>query len=324
MANNAKPKGLPVSQVFLDGILINNPILVQVVGICPVAAAAFSVKAGALLAVVFSLVLIVTQFIACVFLKKIPRWIRVAVYLVTGLAVVCPIMYLLDKNNFGIRLTVGIYLPLMAASSLAALFCEKTAVRSSLKNSFIGAVAVCAGYSAVLIPVGFVRELLGNGSIAGIPVHFVRPASGMLMPFGGFLVLGFAAALLRRFLLNHYPKQAEDNAFTIVTTAVNIRQKRALPVIPAVIELPPAGPPKTEIPPEEPAAEVPPDESGLEVPPLQSIPEDSAALDATAAIQSETAGDDSQPVSDSQELDIAEIPETPASDTSENSGKDPK
>jgi len=225
MANNTNSKPLSVSRIFLNGILINNPILVQVVGICPVAAAAFSLKASALLAAVFSLVLVVSQFIAGVFLRKLPRWIRVAVYLITGLAVVCPVMYLLEKYNAGVRLTVGIYLPLMAASSLAALYCEKVAVRRPVKQSFIISLAVCSGYTAVLLLTGFVRELLGSGTIAGKSVSFIRPASGMLMPFGGFLVLGFAAALLRKFILNHYPEQAEETAFKIVNTSVSVRQK---------------------------------------------------------------------------------------------------
>jgi len=224
MAGNAKSKPLPLPQVFLRGILIHNPVLVQVIGIFPVVAAAVSLRTSALLAGVFSLVLIITQFAACAFLKKVPRWIRVAVYLLIGIAVVFPVLYILEKNNAGIRITLGIYLPLMAANPLAALRCEKVAVRSSIKHSFFDSVAASIGYSAVLLTAGFTRELFGSGMIAGKTVSFIHPASGMLMPFGGFIVLGFTAALLRWYVLRRYPKLAKETAFEIVNTSVRVRQ----------------------------------------------------------------------------------------------------
>jgi hypothetical protein len=60
--------------------------------------------------------------------------------------------------------------------------------------------------------------------IAGKTVSFIHPASGMLMPFGGFIVLGFTAALLRWYVLRRYPKLAKETTFEIVNTSVRVRQ----------------------------------------------------------------------------------------------------
>ncbi|MEI6578029.1 MAG: Rnf-Nqr domain containing protein [Eubacteriales bacterium] len=242
MENKPKSKPIATSQVFLKGILFQNPALVLVVGICPIVAAAVSLRAGALLAGVFSLVLIITQFIASVFLKKVPRWLRVAMYLLIGLAVVCPIIYVLEQYNIGVRLTVGIYLPLMAANSLAALHCETVAVRRNIKHSFLDSIATSIGYSLVLLLVGFVRELLGSGKIADrtIPYFENNAASGMLMPFGGFIVLGFAAAMLQWYVIRRYPEHEKNFTFGLLNTSASDRQKPVLPILSTIKESYPA------------------------------------------------------------------------------------
>ena len=79
------------------GGLIRNPVLVQVIGICPVAAAATSVINALALSAVFSLSLILCEVIASLFLTKFPRWVRMGIYSVIGMAVVFPVMFIFEK-----------------------------------------------------------------------------------------------------------------------------------------------------------------------------------------------------------------------------------
>ncbi|HZK38739.1 MAG TPA: Rnf-Nqr domain containing protein [Clostridia bacterium] len=223
MFDNLESNKEPLRDVFLKGILVHNPVLVQVIGICPVVAAAVSLRAAALLAGIYTLVLILTEVIASAFLKKTVRWVRVAIYMLIGLAVISPFSYLLEKNDAGIRLTVGIYLSLLAANSLAVLRCEKIAVKHSVKYSFFDALAASIGYSAVFLVAGFVRELLGSGSILDKPVEFIVKTPGMLMPFGGFIVLGFMAAALRAFIIRYYPQYAKAMMIRITPTPVTLK-----------------------------------------------------------------------------------------------------
>ncbi len=216
---------VPAGEVFLKGVLVQNPVLVQLIGICPVAAAAVSLRAGVLLAAVSSLIIIATHVAASAFLKNIIRWVRVAVYLLIGLAFIAPAGWLLEQYQPDLRRTLGIYLPLLAANSLIALRCEKVAVRSSVKHSLLDSIAVSIGYSAVILLTGFIRELLGNGEILEKPVRFLPAAPGLLLPFGGFLVLGFMAAALKGIVMRHFPKYAKDMGVEISPTAVTMKLK---------------------------------------------------------------------------------------------------
>lgn len=223
MPTSRKQKTGPLKDVFLEGVLVHNPVLVQVIGICPVVAAAVSLRTAALLAGVYSLVLILTEVIASAALKKTIRWVRVMIYLLIGLAVISPFSYLLEKNNADIRLTVGIYLSLLAANSLAVLRSEKIAVKNSVKYTFFDSLAASIGYSAVLLLVGFVRELLGSGTVFEKSIRFLPKAPGMLMPFGGFIVLGFMAAALRTLIIRHYPQYAKAMVVRINPMPVTLK-----------------------------------------------------------------------------------------------------
>lgn len=223
MPANRKQKAGPLQDIFLKGILVHNPILVQVIGICPVVAAAVSLRAAALLAGIYTLILILTEVIASAFLKKTIRWVRVTLYMLIGLVVISPFSCYLEKNNAGIRITVGIYLSLLAANSLAVLRCEKIAVKNTVKYTFFDSLAASIGYSAVFLLVGFIRELVGNGTIWDKPVRFLPRASGMLMPFGGFIVLGFLAATLRAVVIRRYPQHAKAMMIQINPMPVTLK-----------------------------------------------------------------------------------------------------
>ena len=152
------------------GGYLRNPVLVQVIGICPVAAAATSLANSLVLSVVFSVSLILCGIIASLMLKKTARWIRVGIYTIIGAAVVFPAMFLLEKYSTAVFSGLGIYLPLMAMSSFNGVHCEKYAVKHSVKESFYDAVASSIGYCGVLLIVGIIREIAGAGKIAGFDI----------------------------------------------------------------------------------------------------------------------------------------------------------
>ena len=199
------------------GGYIRNPVLVHVIGICPVAAAATSLFNSLVLSAVAVVSMILCEVFASLALKKCPRWVRVSIYIIIGSAVVFPVMYYLEKAEAPVFTSLGIYLPLMAMSSINSVHCEKYAVKHSVKESFFDAVATSIGYCAVLILVGTVREILGGGKIAGFDIPHFSGFSGFLMPFGGLLLIGFIAALHKSAVIKKYPKQAKslDRRFTL-------------------------------------------------------------------------------------------------------------
>ncbi|NLP47403.1 MAG: hypothetical protein GX345_00490 [Clostridiales bacterium] len=204
-------------------LILRNPVLIELAGICPVAAAAVSLKSAAVLALVSFLILLFTQSFASLFLRKLVRWVRVAIYVLLGLTVVVPAYLLLEKHMPDLRISIGIYLPLLAVNSLTALRCEKVGVRQSFFEGFKDSLAVGSAYALVLLLVGFLRDLFGSGQLPGytIPYTFASPA--LLMPFGGFLVLGFLAALLKVLTMKLYPGHAKHMKLDIIPTPVTMK-----------------------------------------------------------------------------------------------------
>ena len=192
------------------GGFIRNPILVQVIGICPVAAAATSVVNSLVLSVIFSLSLILCEVFASLLLKKVPRWVRMGLYSVIGIIVVFPVMFVFEKLSSPTLSSLGIYLPLMVMSSINCVHCEKYAVKHSVKLSFFDAVATLTGYCSTLIAVGTLREILGNGTLLGINIPFINGTSGFLMPFGGLLIIGFLAAAHKAQIIKRQPAKLRE------------------------------------------------------------------------------------------------------------------
>lgn len=185
---------------------IFNPVLVQAVGLCPVIAMATSLKGASILAGISAIVITLTEFIASAFLKPIPRWVRIGLYIIIGGALVAPFMVWFEKVSPELFGTLGIYLPIMAVNSLIVLRCERFAVKIKPLAAIADGATASVGYAAVLIFVGIVREILGAGSIGGFKFWNGRAFSGFLLPFGGFIILGFAGALLRAIISIYWPK----------------------------------------------------------------------------------------------------------------------
>lgn len=202
---------LSFRDVFVRGAVIFNPVLVQLAGLCPVVAASTSLKSAAMLSAVAFAELIAVCVIASAFLKKVPRWVRMPLYLIIGLVLICPVLWYIEtKTLINLSLSMKIYIPLIAINSVVAVHCEQFAVKNSVKLAFYDAAAVGIGASAVFVAVGVLRELLGSATIGGMLVNIPVTFKGMLMPFGCLVILGFAAALLKSFVSKKYPEYIEN------------------------------------------------------------------------------------------------------------------
>lgn len=193
--------------------VIRNPLLLEAVGLCPVVAIATTLKSAVFLALVTAIELIICEVLASRFLKNVKRYIRVAIYFFVGMVIVYPIMYLVTRFIPSLSLEFGIFLPLMAVNSLLALHCERVAVKRTVKDSFLDAISVSVSYGAVAVVAGFLREILGNGTLGGAQLHLPVTFYAMLTPFGGLLILGFSAAVLKWYIYKKYPQSSPDRAF---------------------------------------------------------------------------------------------------------------
>lgn len=213
------------SDALFSSTFIHNPVLIQAAGLCAIVAVATTLKTAVLLAAAFFPVLIITQVFACLALKRVPRWIRVAIYLLIGTTIIAGIIYAIDTFMPEISLGAGIYLALTAANSIIALHCEKLAVKTDLRHAFFDSVATALGYAAVIIPVGALREMIGSSTIWGANIKVPMTYPAILMPFGGFLVLAFFAAALKALINKRFPEHSAETEMKIKKTSVIVIKK---------------------------------------------------------------------------------------------------
>lgn len=202
-----------------DGIrnsaLIQNPVLFEAIGIAPIAAIAVSLKTAIILAVASCLELVIIELFTCLALKKVKSYFRMPVYAALGMLINLPVFMFFAKFTPNETLNVGIFLPLLAVNSLIALHCERFAVKNKMKDTFVDAISAAAGYAFVLLLVGTAREILGSGTIYSIDLHLPVQLSGLLMPFGGLLLVGFLAAAVKALIAKRYPEEDPEKAFSL-------------------------------------------------------------------------------------------------------------
>ena len=204
-------RNITFKDMLVRGALIFNPVLIQLVGLCPVVAASTTLAGSAALSAALCIELTATCVIASALFKKLPRWVRVALYLIIGLALICPVLWFIEtKTLIDLSLGMKIYIPLVAINSVTAVHCEQFAVKNSVKLAFFDAAAVSIGASAVMIIVGTIREIFGSGTLVGVKLELPVIFRGMGMPFGCLILLGFMAAGLKAFLSYRYSSAEEE------------------------------------------------------------------------------------------------------------------
>lgn len=198
-----------------NSAIIKNPLLFEAIGLCSVVALASSLKLALFLACVTMVQMIVCEVLASLFLKNVKRYWRVALYVIFSVIVVFPIMNFTIRFFPNIAVNFGIFLPLMAVNSLIALHCERVAVKSDIKKSFIDAVSASLSYGVVTIILGFLRELLANGTLWDIELNLPVKISALTTPFGGLLIIGFLAAGLKAYINSKYPEASPEKSFDL-------------------------------------------------------------------------------------------------------------
>ena len=198
-----------------NSAIIKNPLLFEAIGLCSVVALARSLKLALFLASVTMVQMIVCEVLSSLLLKNVKRYWRVALYVIFSVIVVFPIMYLTLRFFPDIAVNFGIFLPLIAVNSLIALHCERVAVKSDVKKSFIDAVSASLSYGVVAIILGFLRELLANGTIWDIELNLPINIPVITTPFGGLLIIGFLAAALKVFVNAKYPEASPEKSFDL-------------------------------------------------------------------------------------------------------------
>jgi electron transport complex protein RnfE len=223
---NANSANAARKRSWASGALLQNPLLAQAIGLTPVVAASTTVYAALWISGLSALHILVCEALAAAALKKLPEWLRVGIYCAIGLGLACPVTYWLNQGGAPASAALRMFLPLMALSSMTAARCERFAVTHTVGESLGDAAANALGFTLVAVLAGTVREALGQGSLLGHGISRHLHIRGFWMPFGGFLLLGAMAALLKAVLRRMASRGIYTGAEVAMELAPEDRQAR--------------------------------------------------------------------------------------------------
>lgn len=182
---------------FLNALIMRNPVLVMGLDLPFVIAAATSLRNAAAMAVQIFIIHVATMAVGIVTRRKLPFWLRTMANVAVATVMMMLARQVVTVLFRGISNSLGMYLYLMAVNSMSffqAAYLEK---RAKLLPVLSSAASNAAAFSVVAFATAFIREYLGNGTLWGISVPAPLKMSGLLIPFGGFIIVGFLLALTR-------------------------------------------------------------------------------------------------------------------------------
>ena len=182
---------------FTKGIIKENPVLRLVLGVCSTLAVTTAAENAIGMGAATTFVLICSNALISLLRNFIPKKIRIPAY-ITIIAGFVTIVQLFVKAYFpSIDKALGIFLPLIVVNCIILGRAEMYASKNKVLPSIIDGIGMGVGYTAALLLMGIIRELLGVGSVFGIDIlsGFMDPILIFIMPPGGFFVFGILIAV---------------------------------------------------------------------------------------------------------------------------------
>jgi len=207
---------------FNEGLLTKNPVTVQLLGMCSTLAITTSLFNGIGMGLAVTIITICSNVLISALRKVIPNQIRIAAYITIIAGFVTVVDLLLQAFIPALSESLGVFIPLIVVNCMVLGRAEAFASKNGVLASAVDGLCQGIGYTVALVIVCVIRELLGNGTFGGgllgpggagiqiIPQPF--PAMQMVMPVGGFLVLGFVIAGSQALMKNLEKKNKKKEA----------------------------------------------------------------------------------------------------------------
>lgn len=190
-------------QIALNGILKSNPVFVLVLGMCPTLGTTTSASNGMGMGLATMAVLVMSNFVISIIKNLIPDKVRIPAFIVVIASFVTIIQMLMEAFVPALYASLGVFIPLIVVNCIILGRAEAFASKNGILASALDGLFQGIGYTAALVVMCVIRELLGSGTFGGgilrggegiriLPEG--TPAMLMIMPVGGFLTLGFLIA----------------------------------------------------------------------------------------------------------------------------------
>ena len=202
---------------FSEGLLTKNPVTVQLLGMCSTLAITTSLFNGIGMGLAVTIITICSNVLISALRKVIPNQIRIAAYITIIAGFVTIVDLCLQAFLPDLAASLGVFIPLIVVNCMVLGRAEAFASKNGVLASAVDGLCQGIGYTVALVIVCVIRELLGNGTFGGgllnggegiriIPEGY--PAMQLVMPVGGFLVLGVVIAG-SQWLIQHMEKKSK-------------------------------------------------------------------------------------------------------------------
>lgn len=198
------------SKIVKDGLWTNNPALVQLLGLCPLLAVTSTVINGLGLGIATLMVLTGSNVVVSLIRNFVSSEIRIPVFVMIIASLVTTVELVLSAYFYPLYKTLGIFIPLIVTNCAIIGRAESFASKNNVTHSFLDGFMMGLGFTAVLVLLGGIRELLGHGTLLadahlmfgeaarGMTLTFIEDYPGFLLailPPGAFIGLGLIIAV---------------------------------------------------------------------------------------------------------------------------------
>jgi len=182
---------------FTNGLIKENPIFVQLLGMCPTLAVTTSAVNGIGMGLATTAVLISSNAVISILRKFIPAKVRIPAFVVIIASFVTIVGMLMEAFTPSLFTALGLFIPLIVVNCIILARAESFAYKNGLVASLMDGAGMGLGFTLGLFVLGSVRELFGNGTIFDVSLLGAnyKPALIMILPPGAFLALGILLAL---------------------------------------------------------------------------------------------------------------------------------
>lgn len=187
-------------EAFVNPLNLNNPVLVQILGICSALAVTVQLKPALVMGVSVTIIVALSNVVISLIRKSIPMRIRIIVQLVVVAALVTIVSEVLKAFAYDVAMQLSVYIGLIITNCILMGRLEAFAMTNSPMESLMDGLGNGLGYAAILVIVAFFRELLGSGKLLGyqiIPESWYITNGGwyencgmMLMPAMALILVG--------------------------------------------------------------------------------------------------------------------------------------
>ncbi|MBM7070801.1 NADH:ubiquinone reductase (Na(+)-transporting) subunit D [Shewanella sp. OPT22] len=195
-----------LKSVLTGPIISNNPIALQVLGVCSALAVTSKMETALVMTLALTAVTAFSNLFISIIRNQIPSSVRIIVQMTIIASLVIVVDQVLQAFAYDVAKQLSVFVGLIITNCIVMGRAEAYAMKTPPMMSFMDGIGNGLGYGAILLGVGFVRELFGNGSLFGIEIMkkiseggWYQPNGLLLLPPSAFFLIGILIWIIRTY-----------------------------------------------------------------------------------------------------------------------------